>query len=265
MELKILKETKEGKLVSPIQNSQWKLNKWYHCTDFDASLDVACSNGFYSVEVEGLPYIFRKDNPAQKVFVVENSGKSVIFDIFKRRFEKQKIIREISHQEIWDLAKAKEPELGYKLSEVIFPINPLDFEPKITVEEARKLLAEWSSVVPSVRASIRASIRDSIRDSVVDSIRDSVVDSIRASVVDSIRDSVVDSIWASVVDSIWASVVDSIWASIWASVGAYASSLFFSPTDNPLQSGADLWVNGYIPFMDKNEWRLYTKNGVVIQ
>jgi hypothetical protein len=157
---------------------------------------------------------------------------------------------------------------GWKYSETINPINPLELKKvtKITPEHL-KLLRQWDSV----RASVWALVGDSVRDSVWALVGDSVRDSVWDSVWDSVGDSVWDSVWVSVGDSVrasvWALVGDSVRASVWDSVGAYTGSLFsiekweyidHKEGEYPFQPAVDLWKMGLIPSFDGKRWRLHS-------
>ena len=241
-------------LTSPFQNFQFELNKKYVCNDFDDNPNIACSTGFYATKIDGLPYSF---NINRKVFECGVSGKRVEINQYKCRYEKFKLIREIPFDEIKEKSLEVESRIGYKLSEVLFPVNPLLLKPKKI--DYKLLLKNWASVRDSVGTSVWASVWDSARDSVWASVGDSVWASVR----DSVRDSVWDSVWDSVRDSVW------------DSVGAYMSSLFPNIKQwkyikheiggNPFQSGIDLWRAGYVPSFDGRTWRLHTgKNAKII-
>ena len=97
-----------------------------------------------------------------KVLPVEVKGNSKIFSAAKRRYEYMKLDNPLTNEEIKTICREIEPELGYKLSEALYPVNPL-LLPKATVnDEDIELLRKWSN------------IRDSVRKSVVDSVVDSV-------------------------------------------------------------------------------------------
>jgi hypothetical protein len=252
-------------LTSPFQNFKYEIGKEYVCDNFDTNKNDTCSNGFYATDIEGLPYSW---NIKSKAFEVEVGGKSVIIDPYKQRFEKQTIIREVGKDELIALARSQEKRLGYLLSEVLFPINPLLLDELQVTEKEIELLKQWASVGDSVWASVGASVWDSVwayvRDSVWASVWDSVGDSIRASVWASVRASVRDSVRASVRDSVWAYVRDSVWDS----VRAYISSLFpniqkweyidHEPGINPYQPGIDLWRSGFAPSFNGKIWRLHS-------
>ena len=224
-------------LTSPFQSFQYEIGKEYVCDDFDDNPDHECSIGFYATDIEGLPYSW---NINMRAFEVEVDGRSVIIDQYKQRFEKQTIIRELSKDDLITLAKAKEKELGYILSEVLFPFNPLQVQTGGVTDREVELLKQWASVGASVWVSVGASVWASVWVSV----------------------------WASVGVSVWASVGASVGASVWASVGAYISSLFphiqkweyidHKEGVNPFQSGIDLWKSGFTTSFDGKTWRLHT-------
>ena len=219
-------------MTSPFKGFKFERNKWYHCPDFDLG-DDECSNGFYATPIDGLHYAYR---PWRRVFVAEVRGQSRIFDCMKQRYEDMMLTDELTTDQIKQMALDAEQRVGYRLSEVLFPINPL-LLPKITPTEADIiLLKQWASVFSSVWDSVW----------------------------DSVRDSVFSSVWASVRDSVW----DSVWASVGDSVGAYIGSLFpaitkweyvnHTPGVYPFQSAVDLWRRGLVPSYLGGVWRLHS-------
>ena len=212
-------------LTSPFKGFQYELGKEYVCEDFDDS-DRECSDGFYAVPIDGIPYAWSNTGELA-IFEVENGGRERVFNQYKQRFEKQTIIREIPVNEVVEEAKKVEGELGYKLSEVILPRNPLLIEAEVT-ERHKELLREWASVWASVGASVW----------------DSVWASVRASVGDSVRDSVWDSVGA-YISSIFTSIDN--WKYIEHQTGV-----------NPYQSCIDLWMDNLVPSFDGKTWRLHT-------
>jgi hypothetical protein len=227
---KVLRED----LKSPYQDFQYEIGQTYVCPDFDES-DEECSRGFYATDLEGLPYAFRKGR--MKVFEVEMGGKERKFNQYKHRWETQTILREVTEGELRELLVKESEKLGYNLSEVCFPLNPLtEVDHGEVTEDDIENLKKW------------ASIRDSIGDSVKDSVRFSV--------------------WTSVWDSVGYSIGDSVWDSVWDSIYAYISSIFpnikkweyidHEEGVNPFQSGIDLWKRGLVPSFDGiNTWRLH--------
>ena len=244
--MKLLKVL-ENDMCSPYQKFQFELGKLYHCDTFDES-NKEYPDGFYAVDYNGLSYAYRKGT---SIYKVEVSGRQKEFNPFKRRYENIEIIRKLEIDEIKaGLLKANETE-GYNVYESVFPVNPFEIEPVMSIDRAVELMQQWASVV------------ESIRDSVGDSVGDSVWDSVWASVWDSVWDSV----WASV----GAFVRDSVWDYFWA----YLSSLFpnikkwkyieHEGGENPFQPAIDLWKAGYVSSFDSKTWRLHTKNGIVYE
>ena len=211
-------------LKSPYQDFQFKIGKKYHCKDFDES-DTECSRGFYATDIDGLPYAY---NIHKKVFECEVSGKSKEFNIYKRRYENFELIREVSKDELIELAKPRDLILGYKLSEIINPINPLLIKRGEVSGKEIESLKQWASVRASVWDSVGASVGASVWDSVRASVRDSV----------------------------------------WDSMGAYISSIFpnikkwkyidHKKGINPFQYGADLWKAGLVSSYSNGIWRLHS-------
>ena len=148
--MKLLKVLNED-LKSPYQDFQFEIGKKYHCEDFDES-EQDCSSGFYATDIDGLPYAY---NIHKKVFECEVSGKSKEFDIYKRRYENMKLIREVTREELIKLAKPRDTILGYKLSEIINPINPLLIKRGKVTDKEIELLKQWDSVRASMVFSVR--------------------------------------------------------------------------------------------------------------
>ena len=248
-----------GELISPYQNYNYgKLEdvtgKKMVCKDFDDDCEKDCSSGFYATDLDGLIYNLNryKDN---RVFEVEVSGRSVIYDKYKQRFEEQTIVRMLPKTEVRKLIKEQSEKMDWDYYHACYPVNPLELDVLFDKEKALSLLKEWDSVWVSVRDSVRASMMASMGDSV------------RASVWVSVRASVWVSVWVSVWDSVGVSVRDFIWA--------YISSFFPNINKwkyiehkegiNPFQSGIDLWHMGLVPSFDGKVWRLHKgKNAEVV-
>lgn len=245
--MKQLLKVLSNDMKPPIQGGdEYKLKKWYHCDNFDES-DTECSCGFYAIPISELIH-YHKPYKKTNVASVRVKGKEKIFSASKQRYEYMIIDRILTKAEIIKLCKEAEPELGYKLSEALYPVNPLLLpEAKITDSDII-LLKELASIRDSVWASVWASVWDSISDSIWASIRDSVWTSVWASVRASVRDSVRDSIW----DSIWA-YIGSLFPNIekWKYVDRYRNQY-------PFQSCADLWHRGIVPSFDGKLWRLHS-------
>jgi len=278
---KVLKR-QVGKLKSPFQGMEYEPNKLYTCEDFCTDKSLDCAEGYYATDVDGLIYSFR-NLPEYEVWECEVGGRKVELDQFKRRYEKIKLIRHVPNNEVKKLALEVETEVGYKLSEALFPINPLEIQRNNPPTEEELLwLEEWVSVRNSVRNSmwniVRVSVGNSVGSSVWNSVWDSVWDSVGDSVGDGVWDSVWNSVWnfaLSVWDSVWNSVWNSVRDSVWDSVYAYISGLFPNIKNwkyidhpegvNPLQPGINLWKAGLVPSYDGKKWRLHAgKNAEVV-
>jgi hypothetical protein len=253
---------RDGKLFSPFQNYEYEPGKEYICTDFDSNPSKDCSNGFYAVGIDGIIYSFR-NLLGFEVWECEVSGRSVEIDQFKRRYERIKLVRQVSLDEVRQLAEAEEEKVGYKLAEALFPINPLKIKAGPVTDEEIELLKKWASVRDSVGGSVWRSVRDNVGDNVGSNVWDSVEDSVWDSVGDRIRSSV----WDSVGDRIRSSVWDSVENSVYDSVRAYISSLFpgikkwkyidHNEGENPFQPCIDLWHRGFMPSYGGRVWRLH--------
>jgi len=208
--LKVLDEN----MQSPFREFKYEVDKWYHCKNFDENPAEDCSYGFYATGIEGLTYAYQK---GRRVFEVEVDGKNVNIDTLKRRWEKMKIVRELTADEIKKLAKEYEPICGYKLCEALFPFNPLiDGNPRHRVTKKDiKNLNKW------------------------------------ASVRDSVRDSAWDSDWASVRASVRV-YTGSLFPNI--KKGKYIEH---KESEYPYQCLVDLWYRGFVPSNDGKTWRLH--------
>ena len=270
----------DGRLVSPFQNYEYEPGKEYICVDFDPDPEENCSRGYYATGIDGIIYSFR-NLPGYEVWGVEVSGKRVEIDQFKRRYERIKLVRQVPLEEVRALAEAEEEKIGYKLSEVLFPVNPLKIEAGPVTDEEIELLKKWRNVRGNVRGSIGDSIWDSIWDNLGRCVWSSIWDNVGRCIGDSIWDSIWDnvgryvgryvggSVWDSVCGrgSAWDSLRGSIRGSIEDSVGAYISSLYpgikkwkyidHPEGENPFQPAITLWHKGFVPSFDGKTWRLH--------
>ena len=96
----------DNNMLSPYQYMRYHLGEEYICHDFDGS-DEVCSRGFSAVPIEGLVRWFRKDKQ-HRVFECEVGGRRKVFDIYKQRYEKIKLTREVSDSELVALAQKEE-------------------------------------------------------------------------------------------------------------------------------------------------------------
>ena len=215
-------------MTSPFQSFQYRKRKWYHCDDFDTNPNHDCSNGFYATDIDGLPYSF---NIHRAVYECRVKGDGVEFNQFKRRYPNIIIDREVPHDEVRRLAAGWNNRVGYKLSEVLFPVNPLLLDVREVNGEHISLLRNWASVWASARASVR--------------------DSVGASVGDSVWDSVGDSVWA-YCGSLFPNITN--WQCINHAFGEY-----------PFQPCVDLWRQGFVPScVDGKIWRLHAGRDAAI-
>ena len=230
--LKVLK----ADMTSPFQGFKFECQKWYHCQNFDNG-DAECSNGFYATPIDGLHYAYR---PGRRVFVAEVRGQSRVFDCMKQRYEDIMLTDELTADQIKQMAIDAEQRVGYRLSEVLFPVNPLLLPKAIPTDADIIMLKQWASV----------------GDSVFSSVWDSVWDSVGASVF--------SSVWASVSASVSASVWNSVRVSVWAYVGSLFPNITrwkyiaHEPGIYPLQSAANLWRRGLVPSYSGGVWRLHS-------
>ena len=242
---KVLKHI-DGKLFSPFQNYEYEPGREYICVDFDPNPAEDCSRGYYATGIDGIIYSFR-NLPGYEVWEVEVGGKSVEIDQFKRRYEQFTLLRQVPLEEVRALAEAEEEKIGYKLSEALFPVNPLKIEAGPVTDEEIELLKKWASLWDSVWVSVCDSIWDSIWGSVWDSVRDSVWDSVRGSVLGSVRGSVLGSVRGSV----WAYI-----SSLYTGIKKW--KCFDHPEgENPFQPAITLWHKGFVPSFDGKTWRLH--------
>jgi len=236
---KVLKRV-DDKLISPFKNYEYTANKKLTCKNFNIDPTIDCAEGYYATDIDGLIYTFR-NLPGYEVWRCTVGGKSVEIDQFKRRYEWIKLLENIPNEEVKNLALMVEPDVGYRLSEALFPVHPFKIEPPAIGDTNIALLKQW------------------------DSVGDSVGDSVWASVGDSVGDPVGASVWASVGVSVRDSVGDSVWDSVWA----YISSLFPNITqwnyithpagENPFQPAITLWHKGLLPVRYQDTWHLYGK------
>lgn len=243
-------------LTSPFYEFKYQIGKDYICGDFNDNPELKCAPGFYATNIEGLPYSY---DIYSRVFEVEVSGKQMIFDHYRQRFERITLVREVFPEEIISSAINQESKLGYRLSQFLFPLNPL-LKPSILLSEKEvMLLVEWASLRDSVGASFGTSVWKSIDISLINDPR---MNTIMFSVGYNLIESILDSIENSNSNQFYL-FVDVVRSSVLASLGAYISSLVWQYQDqkqnyNPYQSAIELWNNGFVPSFDGEVWRLHT-------
>ena len=241
-------------LCPPIQGGEpYEIGVWHHCEDFDTS-EKECAPGFYVIPVSELIH-YHKPWLGTKVLPAEIKGKSKILFASKQRYEYMKLGNPLSDEQIKAMCKEIEPKIGYKLSEALYPVNPLLGAKATVSDEDLDLLKQWDRVRKNVVISVWHSVRDSFWSRV------------RYSVWYSVIDSVGDSFWSRVRYSVWYSVTDS--------VSAYFGSLFpniqrwkyinHETGVYPFQPAVDLWCRGLVPSFDGEIWRLHSgKNAEVV-
>jgi len=140
-------------MKSPYEKFEYKLNKSYFCNNFDSS-ENECGPGFHCVPLEGLAKWFYNFKH-HRVFEVEVGGKERIFNSYEQRYERITLIKEIFHDELKSLAIAKESQLGYRLSEVLLPINPfIDIKENELTKTDISNLNRWTYIRDTVDTTI---------------------------------------------------------------------------------------------------------------
>jgi hypothetical protein len=244
----------DGKLFSPFQSYEYEPGREYICADFDPSLEKSCSHGYYATDIDGIIYSFY-DLPECEVWECEVGGRRVEIDQFKRRYERIKLVRQVPLEEVRALAKAEEEKVGYKLSEALFPVNPLiDIKAGPVTDEEIILLREWANVC------------DSIENSIENSVCHSVYNSIWINTLDKVG----GSLWYGGWCRVWGYILDSgyicknnIEESIWAYISSFYPGIkkwkYIAHPEgkNPFQPCIDLWHRGFVPSFDGKIWRLY--------
>jgi hypothetical protein len=214
-------------LYPPIQGGKpYKIGVWHHCEDFDTS-EKECAPGFYVTPVSELIH-YHRPWLGTKVLPAEVKGNSKIFSAAKQRYEYIKLGNPLSDNEVKALCREIEHELGYKLSEVLYPVNPL-LLPKATVnDDDLELLKQWDSVQNSVGCRVWDSVKNSVRNSV--------------------RNSVQNSVW----NSVWAYI-----GSLFPNIGKWEYKNH-EHSQYPFQSAVNLWYRGLVPSFDGKIWRLHS-------
>jgi len=199
-----------------------------------------------------------------KVLPAEIKGKSKILFASKQRYEYMKLGNPLSDEQIKAMCKEIEPKIGYKLSEALYPVNPLLGAKATVSDEDLDLLKQWDSVVNRVWGSVVNRVWDNVMNSVWNNVMNSVWNNVGDSVGKSVRDRIRKSVWNSVGNS----VGNSAWYNVSYSISAYIGSLF--PSINiwkyknheqgqyPFQSAVNLWYRGLVPSFDGKIWRLHS-------
>ena len=234
-------------LCPPIQGGKpYEIGAWHYCENFDMS-EKECAPGFYVIPVSEL-IRYHKPWRGTKVLPAEIKGNSKIFSADKQRYEYMKLGNPLSDDEIKAMCREIELELGYKLSEALYPVNPL-LLPKTTVnDEDLELLKQWDSVGGSVWDSVGYSVWSSVGYSVENSVENSVLSSVGYSV----ENSVLSSVGYSVENSVWAYI-----GSLFPSIGKWKYKNH-EHSQYPFQSAVNLWYRGLVPSFDGKIWRLHS-------
>ena len=240
-------------LCPPIQGGKpYKIGVWNHCENFNMQ-DEECAPGFYVIPIREL---IRYHEPCfgTKVLPAEVRGKSKIFSPAKQRYEYIKLGNPLSDEQIKKLCKEIESEIGYRLSEALYSVNPLLLPKAIVTDADIKLLRQWGITWDSIMPSVWISVGDSVRNN------------IGKSTWNSVRDSIMNSIWDSVRESVRYNVSINDKDSVWDALYAYIGSLFYGIEKwkyidhksgvYPFQSVVDLWYRGLVPVYHRRKWML---------
>jgi len=245
-------------MTSPFKKFKYEIGYEYHCEDFDEDKNKDCGRGLYATNIDGLLYSF---NIYRRVFLCEVWGKAVEIGRYKRRYEYLRLIEEVPHSEIKRLATLKEPEVGFKLAEALFPVNPLllpkNKPNKKDIENMKRWVGVW------YRAW------NSVADSVKDNMGVDTWDSVGRNFYCNMRCGEYGGAWGGLLRR----------DSVWDGVRAYISSLFpnikkwkyinHEEGKNPFQPCIDLWHRGFVlsysPTYDGYRWRLHSgKNADIV-
>jgi hypothetical protein len=228
-------------MMSPTSSRplKWEIGVKHSVKNFNTDPNEDC--GFprlYATEIEGLPYTFRVKE-GHRVFEVKVGGKNVNINPCKRGWSVMMPVREVFKDELIALAIAKEPELGYKLSQCIFPVNPLALPAATLTDRHIDLLKQWSAA----RSAARSAAWDAARSAA----------------------------WAAACDAVrfaaWDAARSAAWAAVCDAARAYTLSLFpniiatFNLPDATLRAIdaiAELWEGGVIPLYYNKKWQLTT-------
>jgi hypothetical protein len=266
----LLLKVLDAGMKSPYKGFEYDLNKWYHCEEFNTDPIIDCGKGYHAIDVEGLPYAYR---PGRVIWWCEVGGRSVEYDIYKRRYEKIRITHRADLAEIKQMAIDREETCGYKLSEVIFPFNPFtvytekEMTEKIVTPQIIKKLNEWETVCETVSKFVSESVWETVWATVRKTVRKTVRETVRKTVWEPVWESVWETVWKFVRKFVRETVWENAWETVSYFINAYISSLFpdiekwygieHEPGVNPFQSGVDLWRAGFVPSFDGKTWRLH--------
>ena len=253
MRLYKILEVNENRVFSPFQGYYYGtlrkiFGKELICKNFDES-NNECSNGFYAVDIDGLIYFLNKCK-YNKVFEVEVGGKRKEFDQFKRRFEKQKIIRMLDEEKVKELIRKASDKMDYNYYEMCYPLDPRSIECGEVNNQVIELLKKWDSVFHIINNSVYPSIYRSIYNPIYKVAQESFYYSLYYHI--GIFDKTIDR---------------TIYDYATECACAYLGSLFFNiekwiriehkKGEYPFQCGVELLKLGFIPIFDGSTWRLH--------
>jgi hypothetical protein len=229
-------------MLSPYYKFKYKLKKKYVCENFDTDSTNINGIGFYATDIDGLIYVFRT---GKRVFECEVGGKRVEINKSQRRYETIELIREVSYDELKKLAQREEEKLGYRMSDILFPINPFDIDRENVTQKDIELLKEWDQVHWLMNYPSGG----------------------WPPIIYSIWETLTGSPWSDVIDMFMSVVEIDNLASEAAAFWAYISSFFpnikkwefikHKEYVNPFKPGSDLWRSGLVPTFDWKTWKLY--------
>lgn len=249
-------------LRSPYRGYVYELGIWHKEPYVGEPGDNRHLRGLYAGSIESILYC-NLSGPGEQVYECEVRGRSAGELPFGECWEELRVVRMLTEKEVRKLAR--EANVGYRLEEALYPVNPLEAEhgESVTQQEVA-LLKEQAAVIRCVQRSVVASVVTSIWNSAGGFVWDSVWRSV--------QESVLDMVWASVQDFVVSSVEKPnrafIEDSVRDAVCAYIGSLFpgirqwegveHEPGVYPFQAGADLWRAGLIPVFNGTDWMLFT-------
>jgi len=202
-------------------------------------------NYFHCNKLEDLTklFIYYEEYRIFKVDIIENNN------IIRDNGEKYiiKFIEEVSYEELKSLAFNREVELGYKLSEILFPYDPsirmeifdVSKEDILNLKECKK-----------INKRLKTSIEKSVTDSICDSIYKSAFINASHSIIEAVHWPIFESVYA-YIGSLFPNIIK--WKDIKHKKGIY-----------PYQCYVNLYKRGFIPHFIGDKWVLYTRNDITI-
>jgi hypothetical protein len=270
---------------------KWELGEWHKVKNFNANPNVDC--GFprlYATEIEGLPYTFRVEE-GHRVFEVRAGGENVNINPCKRGWSVMMPVREVFKDELIALALAKEPELGYKLSKCIFPVNPRELPVISLTDRHIELLRLWSAAESAARSAAESAARSAAesaaRSAAEYAAEYAAWDAAEYAVWSAARDAAESAARSAAVDAVWSAARDAAESAardaardaaesaarsaavdaVWSAARAYTLSLFPNiittlklpdATLKAIDAIAELWESGVVPLYYNQKWHLHT-------